>query len=99
MKTTLSRTTLSTAAALTCALAMPAGAAEFLMLNDPSLSTGFEQRWNDTDIWSLQSGVDDGANGIPDGTDTFIINRNTGAPWPGGANATDASFPDGSINP
>jgi len=68
-----------TAALLACSgAAAPAWAAEFTMLNDPSLSTGFEQRWNHPAVWSLTSGVDDGANGIPDGLDTFTIDRNVG---------------------
>jgi hypothetical protein len=75
--------------------AAPAFAAEYLMLNDPSLSTGFEQRWNDPNIWSLQSGVDDGGNGIPDGTDTFIINRNTGGFSAGATDLSNEGMPNG----
>lgn len=69
-------------------MAQAAPGASFIMLNDPALSTGFEQRWNDPAIWQYVDGVDDGTAGIPDGADTFTIDRTTGA-FP--ANNTDLS--------
>ena len=83
-----SRTKIFGSATLLALVTQAVPGADFLMLNDPSLSTGFEQRWNHTDIWQLVGGVDDGTAGIPDGADTFTINRNTGG-FP--ANNTDLS--------
>jgi hypothetical protein len=61
------------------ATSAPTHAAEFTLLNDPNLDgTGFEQRWNNTNVWQYVSGVDDGTAGIPDGLDTFTIDRNVG---------------------
>jgi len=65
------------------------------MLNDPALSTGFEQRWNQSPIWQLVSGVDDGTAGIPDGTDTFTINRNTGGFPQGNTDLSNEGMPGG----
>lgn len=35
----------------------------------------FQQLWSDPGYWTLDSGVDDGGNGYPDGTDTFSMDR------------------------
>lgn len=69
-------------------------AASFIMLNDPSLSTGFEQRWNQPAIWQYVSGVDDGVAGIPDGNDTFTINRNTGGFAAGATDLSNEGMPN-----
>jgi len=68
---------LCTQAVLACGLvaAPPALAAEFTFTPNDGGGVGFEQRWNQPDNWTLVSGVDDGANGYPDGTDTFTIDR------------------------
>jgi len=76
-------------------LTQASSGANYIMLNDPGLSTGFEQRWNDPNIWSLDSGVDDGANGIPDGADTFEINRNTGGFPQGSTDLSNEGMPNG----
>ena len=38
----------------------------------------FQQQWGTPNNWTLQSGVDDGANGYPDASDSIIVDR-TGA--------------------
>jgi hypothetical protein len=35
----------------------------------------WQNLWDSPENWTLNSGVDDGANGIPDGADTFVIDR------------------------
>jgi hypothetical protein len=35
----------------------------------------FQQRWGTPNNWTLQSGVDDGANGYPDASDSIIMDR------------------------
>jgi hypothetical protein len=37
----------------------------------------FQQLWSNTVYWTLESGTDDGLNGYPDGTDTFIMDRSS----------------------
>ncbi len=41
----------------------------------PGVDVTFEQRWNEPTIWQLVSGVDDGGDGIPNGTDSIIVDR------------------------
>ena len=36
---------------------------------------GHQQLWTIPGNWKLESGVDDGSNGYPDGADTFAIDR------------------------
>ncbi len=45
----------------------------------PGTDVTFEQRWTEPTIWSLVSGVDFDANGIPDGDDTIVIDRTSDA--------------------
>ena len=70
------------AAVVCCASAMmffslgaePASAAHFDYVLD---ANSYQQVWNQAKNWALVSGVDDGDNGYPDGTDTFTIDRST----------------------
>ena len=48
-------------------------------------------------IWQLVEGVDDGADGIPNGTDTFTIDRNTGAFPANNMDLSDEGLPIHSI--
>jgi hypothetical protein len=74
-------------------------AAEYEMLLTDGVSGGtdvsFEQRWSEPTIWNLISGVDDGGDGIPNGTDTFIINRTALAN--GNTDLSNEGMPDHSI--
>jgi hypothetical protein len=89
--------------ALACCLvaAQSVHAAEYELLLTEGLTgqdgndVTFEQRWNEPTIWNLLSGTDDGGDGIPNGTDTFIINRNALAN--GNTDLSNEGMPDHSI--
>lgn len=96
MKTRTRITTVG-CAAIFALMIQAAPGADFIMLNDPALSTGFEQRWNVPAIWQYVSGVDDGTAGIPDGLDTFTINRNTGGFPADNTDLSDEGMPTRSV--
>lgn len=56
------------------AIALPTQAAVFAF--ETTSPVFFEARWGITDYWSITEGTDDGTVGIPDGNDSFVIDRN-----------------------
>jgi hypothetical protein len=48
------------------------------MTNTGPDGAGHQQKWSESGNWQYVSGVDDGANGYPDGADTFTIDRTPG---------------------
>lgn len=64
------------AALVCCTFASQAGAADFVFDANNAGGVSHEQRWSQPGNWVYVSGVDDGIAGIPDGADTFTIDRN-----------------------